>query len=141
MSILCPRHNCVYQIAAGRDDMELKSHLKSLASVQYVISVQCCTYSTRDNYSDRGRESKGEGPITRFTVLVTKSAPFPAHSVGTAHTYINASHACPARGNTYITWMPYVRAICLWTRDGIRMDERWRRETGEWASEELSLQG
>lgn len=69
--------------------MELKSHLESLASVQHVISVQRCTYSVKDNYSDHGDggKSKGEGPITRFTVLVTKSGPFPAraHNVGAAH--------------------------------------------------------
>lgn len=115
--------------------IKLKSHLENDASVQYVISVQRYTHSVKDNHSDHsdGRKSKGEGLITQFAVLVTKSAPFPAgaHSVRAAHTYINASHVCPAeRDNVHNVNAIRSRNMSVnarWDKDGRATETRDRR--------------
>jgi len=59
-----------------------------------------------------------------LTVFVTKSAPLSAgaHSVEIAHTYINASHVCPA--GRYVRNVNAIRPRNMFVDDGIRMDER-----------------
>jgi len=72
-----------------------------------------------------------EGPITRFAVLITKSASFSQCTYRRDCTYlhINASHVCPAK-----RYVHNMNAICpcnMLVDDSIRMDERRKRGTDE----------